>query len=119
MNLKDYTNMVLRDSDFKPYDIENGTNTGILHYHTLILPISNLGDLKMIFVKQKREQEVSCFLVSNDIRLPSEEIIDVYSAQWCIETHIPLILSVQREDLRSLNNIPFNKDKDQKENEFL
>jgi SRSO17 transposase len=86
MNLKDYANMVLKDSDFKPYDIENGTNTGILYYHTLILPISNLGDVKVIFVKRKREQEVSCFLVSNDLRLPSEEIIDVYSARWSIET---------------------------------
>ncbi|MBD3197032.1 MAG: transposase [Candidatus Lokiarchaeota archaeon] len=88
MNLKDYANTILKETDFTPYPAENGNGTeeAKLYYHTAILPISNLGDVKVVFIKQQKDQDVSCFLLSNNLHLSFTEVIELYSARWGIET---------------------------------
>lgn len=86
MNLKQYATKILKDTDFKKLSIEGSEKETTLYTYTTILPISNLGDVKVVFVKSKKNHEVSCFLVSNDLRLSSDEIIKIYKARWGIET---------------------------------
>ncbi|MBD3339168.1 MAG: transposase [Candidatus Lokiarchaeota archaeon] len=86
MSLKEYAASVLRPSDFVCRIFENGEKNDTAYFYSAILPISNMGDVKVVFIKPEKKGEVSCFLVSNDVRLSSEEIAEKYSLRWGIET---------------------------------
>jgi SRSO17 transposase len=86
MNLKEYAAIVLRPSDFGCCSFEGSVKTTTAYCYSAILPVSNLGDVKVVFLKPEKEDEVSCFLVSNDIRLSTEEIVEKYKLRWGIET---------------------------------
>ncbi|MHA1724867.1 MAG: transposase, partial [Promethearchaeota archaeon] len=47
--------------------------------------ISNLGDVKVVFVKLEKGKNVSFFLVSNHLRLTGKEIVELYKLRWGIE----------------------------------
>lgn len=95
MNVKEYAESVLRDSDFVETSVEGYSSKITVYSTSAILPISKLGDVKVVFLKTKQENDVSCFLVSNDLKLSMKEIIELYKARWGIETDY----KVNKQDL--------------------
>ena len=85
MNLAEYANLILKDCDFVPHEFTEGNKRLILYCYTAILPISNLGDVKVVFVKLEKGKNVSFFLVSNHLRLTGKEIVELYKLGWGIE----------------------------------
>ncbi|MHA1370228.1 MAG: hypothetical protein ACTSRA_10995 [Promethearchaeota archaeon] len=53
--------------------------------YTRILPISNLGDVKVCFVKNKVNEPVKAFIVSNNLNLSRAALIKHYKELWAIE----------------------------------
>ncbi|MGV9141425.1 MAG: transposase [Promethearchaeota archaeon] len=95
MNVKEYAANVLKDSDFEETSVEGYSSKITVYCTSSILPISKLGDVKVVFLKTKQESDVSCFLVSNDLKLSMKEIIELYKARWGIETDY----KVNKQDL--------------------
>jgi len=85
MNLKEYALNVLKESDFKMVKIQSSNKTQTRFIYTTILPLSNLGDVKISFIKNKLKEPVKLFIVSNDLRLSENELIKIYKERWCIE----------------------------------
>ncbi len=86
MNLKEYALNVLKESDFKMVKIQSSNKTQTRFIYTTILPLSNLGDVKISFIKNKLKEPVKLFIVSNDLKLSENELIKIYKERWCIET---------------------------------
>jgi len=86
MSLKEYAETVLIDADFKKRIITRRGKRELAFAHTEILPISNLGDVKVCFIKNKRKGAVKAFIVSNNLRLPELGVIKHYKERWAIET---------------------------------
>ena len=86
MNLKDYAATYFEKADFTPHVIRRGKKPLVLYCYTAIFPIQNLGNVKVVFSKLDKDQKVSFFLVTNHLRLQTEEIIDLYKLRWGIET---------------------------------
>lgn len=86
MSLKEYASTVLKSSDFKEVLIERHGKIEKVFAYTCILPISNLGDVKACFVKNKLTEPVKAFLVSNNLKLSGAELIKHYKERWAIET---------------------------------
>jgi SRSO17 transposase len=86
MNLKEYGENVLKPSDFRRYTVKEGGVEKVFYSYTTILPLSKLGDVKVVFIKKKETEELSCVVVSNDLRRSSEELISIYKTRWSIET---------------------------------
>ena len=86
MNLKAYAHKVLKSTAFKEIKIESNKKIHTRFVYTTILPLSNLGDVKISFIKNRFDGEVTCFVVSNDLKLSEAEIIKAYKKRWGIET---------------------------------
>jgi len=86
MNLKEYADTVLKPTAFKEITIQSVRAPESLFAYTAILPISNLGDVKVVFVKNELNGPVKAYLVSNDLKRSGTEIIEAYKARWPIET---------------------------------
>jgi len=86
MSLKEYASTVLKLSDFKEIVIERRGKIEKAFTYTCILPISNLGDVKVCFVKNKVNEPVKAFIVSNNLKLSGAELIKHYKERWAIET---------------------------------
>lgn len=86
MTLKEYAQKVLKKTDFKEIKVQSNKKTHTRFIYATILPLSNLGDVKVSFVKNKLNEPVSCFVVSNDLKLSEGELINAYRERWCIET---------------------------------
>ena len=86
MNLKEYAATYLEKADFSPHMLRGGNNPLVLYCYTAIFPIQNLGNVKVVFTKLEKDQEVSFFLVTNHLRLQTEEIVGLYKLRWGIET---------------------------------
>jgi len=86
MNLKKYAQKVLQSTDFKEIKIESNNKMHTRFVYTTLLPLSNLGDVRISFIKNRFDGEVKCFVVSNDLKLSEAEIIKAYKERWGIET---------------------------------
>lgn len=86
MNLKEYACKVLKETDFQEIKIQSRKKMHTKFAYTTILPLSNLGDVKISFIKDKVNGTVNCFVVSNDLTLSENEIIKTYKERWAIET---------------------------------
>jgi len=86
MNLKEYASTVLKESDFHEVSIQRNNKLEKVFMYTAILPISNLGDMKVAFVKNEVNGTVKAFLVSNDLKLSGRELLMIYKERWVIET---------------------------------
>ncbi len=86
MSLKEYASNVLKESDFKETMIERNDKLESAFVYIAILPISNLGDVKISFVKNEIDGPVKVFIVSNDLKLSGSELVRIYKERWAIET---------------------------------
>ena len=86
MSLKEYGSTVLKNSDFKEFKIERNGKLERVFAYRCILPISNLGDVNVCFVKNKLTEPVKAFIVSNNLKLSESELIIHYKERWAIET---------------------------------
>lgn len=86
MNLKEYASTVLKESDFREMTIERKNTCESVYVYTSLLPISNLGDVNVSFVKNERDGPVNIFLVSNNLSLSGSELVMIYKERWAIET---------------------------------
>lgn len=86
MSLKEYSEQVLKASDFRKITFKRQEKLETAFAYTTILPISKLGDVKVCFIKNDLGGKVNAFLVSNNLRLSEEEIIKHYKERWAIET---------------------------------
>ncbi|MHA1336301.1 MAG: transposase [Promethearchaeota archaeon] len=86
MSLKEYASTVLKSSDFKEFKIERNGKIERVFAYRCILPISNLGDVNVCFVKNKSTDPVKAFIVSNNLKLLESELIKHYKERWSIET---------------------------------
>ena len=86
MNLKEYSYKVLKETDFQEINIQSSKKISTIFIYTAILPLPNLGDVKISFIKDKLNGDVKCFVVSNDLTLAEEELIKAYKERWAIET---------------------------------
>ncbi len=86
MNLKEYACKVLKETDFKAIKIQSSKKINTKFAYTTILPLSNLGDVKISYIKDKVNGKVKCFVVSNDLTISGNEIIKAYKERWGIET---------------------------------
>jgi len=86
MSLNEYASSVLKESDFKKVTIERNGKLENAFVYAAILPISNLGDVKISFVKNEFDGPVKVFIVSNDLKLSGSELVRIYKERWAIET---------------------------------
>lgn len=86
MSLKEYASTVLKANDFKEVIIERRNKLKSAFVYTAILPISNLGDVKISFVKNEVDGPVKAYIVSNDLKLSGSELVRIYKERWAIET---------------------------------
>ena len=86
INLKEYASNILKESDFQEVTIERKNKLESVFMYTTILPISNLGDVKVSFVKNEVDGPVKIFIVSNDLNLSGSELLMIYKERWAIET---------------------------------
>ncbi len=86
INLKEYTLKVLKKTDFTKVKIQSSNKIHKRFIYTTILPLSNLGDVKISFIKNKLNGSVKLFIVSNDLKISESEIIKIYKERWYIET---------------------------------
>ncbi len=86
MGLKEYASTVLKASDFKEITIERRDKLESAFIYSAVLPISNLGDVKVSFVKNEFDGPVKVYIVSNDLKLSGSELLRIYRERWVIET---------------------------------
>ncbi|MHA1687995.1 MAG: hypothetical protein ACTSYC_00785 [Promethearchaeota archaeon] len=82
-----------------PHEFTEGNKRLMLYCYTTILPISNLGYVKVIFVKLEKGKNVSFFVVSNHLRLTGKEIAELYKLRWSIGFHTQLNFHFAFNDL--------------------
>ncbi|MFO8020508.1 MAG: transposase [Promethearchaeia archaeon] len=87
MNLQEYGADILRETDFKEVTVQTHGRRCTSYIYTAILPISNLGDVKVSFVKNCREGEIQAFVVSNDLQISGSKLLQLYKDRWSIETN--------------------------------
>ncbi|MHA1253581.1 MAG: hypothetical protein ACTSRP_26640 [Candidatus Helarchaeota archaeon] len=81
----EYASTILKSFDFKEFKIERNGKLERVFAYRRILPISNLGNVNVCFVKNKLTKPVKAFIVSNNLKLSESELIKHYKERRSIE----------------------------------